>query len=97
MEGRDAGIVTVAYEDDARQGVGLAGERAGRSVQRRSNVGEDDAVVEFARLEHGVPDRAARVDRLEDLLMTGGDRLAGVQLAPDRDEDSVEERSRTTR
>jgi hypothetical protein len=52
-------------------------------------VGEDDAVVEFARLEHGVPDRAARVDRVEDLLMPGGDLLAGMQVAADSDEVGV--------
>jgi hypothetical protein len=83
-------VVTIADEDHGRESVRLAGEGAGGSVQRPSDMGEDDAIVEFSRLEHRVPERAARVDRVEDLLMAGGDLLlAGVQVAADRDEVGV--------
>jgi hypothetical protein len=49
-------------------------------------MGEDDAVGEFAGVDHRVPDAAARIDRVEDLLMTVGDRLTGVHVPADRDE-----------
>jgi len=89
VEGRDLMVVAIADEDDACDRLGLAGHRAGRDTQVPAHVGEDDAVVELARLEHRVLNRAARVDGVEDLLMAGGDGLAGVQLAADRDEVGV--------
>src|SRR5262245_36110213 len=50
-------------------------------------MGEHDPVAEGTRLHNPIGDRAARVDRVKDLLMTGRDSVpAGVQVAPDRDE-----------
>ena len=47
-------------------------------------------VVELARLQNLVADRAAGVDRVEDLLVARGDGVPpGVQVAPDRDEVGV--------
>ena len=49
-----------------------------------------DRGVELTRVEHVVLDRAALVDRVEDLLVADPDRVgAGVQLAADVDEVAV--------
>ena len=51
--------------------------RTARPARRaRSDVDEDHAIGELARLHHLVADRAAGVDRVEDRLMAGGDRFA---------------------
>ena len=68
----------------------LARERAARRVDGASDVGKDHAVVEFACVQNLVTDRTARVDRVEDLLVTLGDGLPpGVEVASDRDEIGV--------
>lgn len=65
----------------------LAGRRSARHAECRPDVREDHPVVELSRLENLIadPDRAAGVDRAEDLLMTRRDGVPpGVQVAADR-------------
>ena len=61
-------------------------ERNARRVDGAPGVGEDHAVVQFACLQNLVAGGAARVDRVEDLLMTLGNGVpAGVKIASTRE------------